>query len=62
MFLLHIFKINSVVYFVRDRMNFPKGTRFKDGVDLETGQKIKIAILPDGEEIKFFTEEDLESI
>lgn len=43
-------------------MDFPKGTRFKDGVDPETGEKIKIAILPDGEEIKFFTDENLESI
>jgi len=43
-------------------MKFPKGTRFKDGVDSDTGQKIKIAILPDGEEIKFFTEENLENI
>jgi hypothetical protein len=43
-------------------MDFPKGTKFKSGVDPETGQKIKIAILPDGEEIKFFTEEDLEGI
>ena len=34
-------------------MDFPKGTRFKDGVDPKTGEKIKIAILPDGEEIKF---------
>ena len=43
-------------------MNFPKGTKFKDDVDRETGQKIKIAILPDGTELRFFTEEDLESI
>jgi len=43
-------------------MDFPKGTRFKDDVDPKTGEKIKIAILPDGEEIKFFTDEDLESI
>ena len=43
-------------------MNFPKGTIFKDDVDSETGQKIKIAILPDGTELRFFTEEDLESI
>ena len=43
-------------------MKFPKGTRFKDGVDPDTGQKIKIAILPGGEEIKFFTEENLENI
>lgn len=43
-------------------MEFPKGTVFKEDVDKETGQKIKIAILPDGTELKFFTEEDLESI
>ena len=43
-------------------MEFPKGTIFKDDVDPETGEKIKIAILPDGTELKFFTEEDLDSI
>ena len=43
-------------------MQFPKGTTFKDGVDEKTGQKVKIAVLPDGSEIKFFTEEDLEEI
>ena len=43
-------------------MDFPKGTIFKDGIDPKTGQKVKIAILPDGTELKFFTEEDLESI
>jgi hypothetical protein len=43
-------------------MDFPKGTVFKDGVDKETGQKIKIAILPDGTELKFYTDEDLEAI
>lgn len=43
-------------------MKFPEGTKFKEEVDSETGQKIKIAILPDGREIKFFTEEDLENI
>lgn len=43
-------------------MNFPKGTVFKDKIDSETGKKIKIAILPDGTELKFFTEEDLEAI
>ena len=43
-------------------MNFPKGTIFKDEVDSKTGQKVKIAILPDGTELKFFTEEDLETI
>jgi len=43
-------------------MNFPKGTRFRDDVDPKTGQKVKIAILPDGTELKFFTEENLEDI
>ena len=43
-------------------MNFPKGTVFKEDVDPETGQKIKIAILPDGTELKFFTEENLTDI
>ena len=43
-------------------MKFPKGTVFKQDIDPETGKKIKIAILPDGTELKFFTEEDLESI
>ena len=43
-------------------MDFPKGTRFKDEVDEKTGQKIKVAILPDGTELKFYTEEDLEEI
>jgi hypothetical protein len=43
-------------------MDFPKGTIFKDDVDKKTGQKIKIAILPDGTELRFFTEENLETI
>jgi len=43
-------------------MDFPKGTIFRDEVDKKTGEKVKIAILPDGTELKFFTEEDLESI
>jgi len=43
-------------------MNFPKGTIFKDSIDPETGEKIRVAILPDGTELKFFTEEDLDSI
>jgi hypothetical protein len=43
-------------------MDFPKGTIFKDDVDSKTGQKVKIAILPDGTELKFFTEENLERI
>jgi hypothetical protein len=43
-------------------MDFPKGTIFRDEIDTKTGQKIKVAILPDGTELKFYTEEDLESI
>ncbi len=43
-------------------MNFPKGTKFRSDVDPETGEKIKIAILPNGDEIKFWTDEDLEEI
>ena len=43
-------------------MKFPKGTKFRDEEDPKTGQKIKIAILPDGSELKFYTEEDLENI
>ena len=43
-------------------MKFPKGTKFKNEVDEKTGQKVKIAILPDGTELKFFTEEDLDTI
>ena len=43
-------------------MDFPKGTKFRNDADPKTGQKVKVAILPDGTEIKFFTEEDLESI
>ena len=43
-------------------MDFPKGTIFKDDVDAQTGQKVKIAILPDGTELRFFTEENLENI
>jgi hypothetical protein len=43
-------------------MDFPSGTKFREEVDSKTGQKIKIAILPDGTELKFYTEEDLESI
>ena len=43
-------------------MKFPKGTKFREETDPETGQKVKIAILPDGEEIKFYTEENLEEI
>lgn len=43
-------------------MDFPKGTVLKDEIDEKTGQKIKIAILPDGTELRFFTEEDLDTI
>ena len=43
-------------------MKFPEGTTFKEEVDSNTGQKIKIAILPDGRELKIFTEENLDSI
>jgi hypothetical protein len=43
-------------------MDFPKGTIFKEEIDEKTGEKVKIAILPDGTELKFFTEEDLDSI
>lgn len=43
-------------------MDFPKGTRFIEEVDPDTGQKIKVAILPNGDRIKFWTDEDLEEI
>jgi len=43
-------------------MDFPKGTKFKEEKDPETGKKIKIAILPDGTTLKFWTEEELENI
>ena len=43
-------------------MEFPKGTKFREDVDPETGTKVKIAILPDGTELKFFTEEELDEI
>ena len=43
-------------------MEFPKVTKFKDGTDPKTREKIKIAVLPDGTEIKFWTDEELESI
>ena len=43
-------------------MEFPKGTRLKKKKNNETGEKIKIAILPDGTELKFYTEEELDSI
>jgi len=43
-------------------MDFPKGTQFKEGKDPETGKKVKIAVLPDGTTLKFWTDEELESI
>jgi hypothetical protein len=43
-------------------MRFPKGTRFREEIDTKTGQKLKVAILPDGTELKFYTEEELEDI
>ena len=43
-------------------MDFPKGTEFKEETDPKTGKKVKIAILPDGTTLKFWTEEDLENI
>ena len=43
-------------------MNFPKGTKFKEEVDPETGQKVKLAILPDGTILKFYTDEELTEI
>ena len=43
-------------------MRFPKGTIFRDKLDTKTGEKIKVAILPDGTELKFYTDEDLEEI
>jgi len=43
-------------------MGFPKGTKFRTEKDPETGETIKVAILPDGSEIKFYTDEDLSEI
>ena len=43
-------------------MDFPKGTEFKEEIDPDTGKKIKIAILPDGTTLKFWTDEDLTAI
>ena len=43
-------------------MDFPKGTKFKEATDPKTGETIKIAILPDGTEIKFWTDEKLTDI
>ena len=43
-------------------MDFPKGTEFKEETSPETGKKIKIAILPDGTTLKFWTGKNLEEI
>jgi len=43
-------------------VEFPKGTKFKEGTDERSGKKVKIAVLPDGTELKFFTEENLEDL
>ena len=43
-------------------VNFPKGTIFKEEIDPESGKKVKIAILPDGSVIKFWTDEELTKI
>jgi hypothetical protein len=43
-------------------MNFPRGTEFREEIDAETGEKVKLAILPDGTVLKFFTEEELTEI
>jgi hypothetical protein len=43
-------------------MNFPMGAKFREDIDPDNELKIKIAILPDGTEIKFYTKEDIESI
>jgi len=43
-------------------MDFPKGTIFKDEKDPETGKKLKVAILPDGTILKFWTDEELATI
>ena len=43
-------------------MDFPKGTEIRDEVDPETGQKVKIVILPDRTELKFYIEENLDNI
>lgn len=43
-------------------MNFPAGTKFREEKDPETGEIVKIAILPDGTEIKFWTDEELKEI
>ena len=40
-------------------MDFPEGTMFEEEIDPETGEKKKIVILPDGEVLKFWTDEDI---
>ena len=58
-----VFKINMYYGILwGEKMDFPKGTIFREEIDPKTGEKVKIAILPDGTELKFFTEEDFESI
>ena len=44
------------------KMDFPAETELKRKDRPETGKKIKLAILPDGAAIKFWTEEELTSI
>lgn len=51
-----------MVFWGRIVMNFPKGTKFRKEIDPETGETVKIAVLPDGSEIKFWTDEELEKI
>ena len=43
-------------------MKFPKGTKFEESIDPKTGKPIKIAKLPDGTVLKFWTEEELTEI
>ena len=43
-------------------MDFPKGTTFRKEKDPETGQIVQVAVLPNGDEVKFWTDEDLEEI
>jgi hypothetical protein len=44
-------------------MDFSKGIEFRiDEINPKTGQKVKIAIIPDGTELKFYTEKDFNNI
>ena len=43
-------------------MDFSKGAIFKEEVNPKTEVKVKIAILPDDTELRFFTEEYLKTI